>query len=168
MGEEAEKRLECSSKALQDSRWVPRRDISLVKMYLFTMLNTHSHTISSLSRHVLCNPRVLSANWIMQSGVESSSVLLWKLYILEDTRRLSHSLTSWITCGYAYLKLPSMSPLLFVVPGVSVFEVKLLDFKSAPCVLGIKDRILNLFDHEKSAYIQVDSPYTLTILHYSM
>lgn len=55
-----------------------------------------------------------------------------------------------------------MSPLLFLVPGVSVFEVELLDFKSAPSVPGIKDRILNLFDHEKSAYSQAASPSILS------
>ncbi len=42
-------------------------------------------------------------------------MLLSKLDILKDTRRLSHSPTNYITCGYAYLKLLSMSPLLFVV-----------------------------------------------------
>lgn len=128
-GEEVEKRLECSSEAPQVSRWASRCDISLVKIYLFTMLNTLSRAISSLPRHVLRNPQVPSASWIMQSGVQSSSALLRKLHILEDAGRLAHSLADLIACVYAH---PSSS-LCLLCCLQSPFDVELLEnrFESA-------------------------------------
>ena len=142
------------------------------------MSNTLTHHIKSLKACLLQPPSVFcQLNYAEWRGMVFCAPLEVIQYILENTYThtqplsLSHQLNHmWLCISKPPLHVSSV---VFSPQRVSVWcRVAGSHFKSALSVPDIKDTILNLFDHENSTYIQVDSPTafsrpsTFTILHY--